>query len=93
MKRRNFIKATAASGIGATSIATAFGAVGGEPGDNNSAKFKLKYAPGIGVFREHAGADPIDNIKFIADQGFRAVFDNGFMNKEPALQEKLPMNL
>jgi len=48
---------------------------------SSSGKFKLKYAPGLGMFREHAGKDPIDNIKFMSDQGFRAIFDNGLMGK------------
>ena len=50
--------------------------------------FKLKYAPGFGMFREHAGTDPIDNIKFCYDQGFRAMFDNGLPGREPALSGK-----
>jgi hydroxypyruvate isomerase len=55
--------------------------------------FRLKYAPGLGMFRQHAGQDPIDNIKFCYDQGFRAVFDNGLMRREPALQEKIMAEL
>lgn len=51
--------------------------------------FKLKYAPGLGMFSELAGKDPLDNIKFCHDQGFRAVFDNGFMKKSPDQQEKI----
>jgi len=51
--------------------------------------FKLKYAPGFGMFRMNAGQDPIDNIKFCKDQGFRAMFDNGLPGREPALQEKI----
>jgi hydroxypyruvate isomerase len=43
--------------------------------------FKLKYAPSFGMFKEHAGNNPIDQLKFMADQGFRAVFDNGLMNR------------
>ncbi len=43
--------------------------------------FKLKYAPYFGMFKEHAGKNPIDQLKFMADQGFRAVFDNGLMNR------------
>jgi hydroxypyruvate isomerase len=35
----------------------------------------------------------MDQIRFISDQGFRAVFDNGLMNKEPALQEKIANEL
>ena len=56
-------------------------------------KFKLKYAPTLTAFRELAGKDPIDNIKFMADQGFRAVFDNGFPRKDPKLQEKIAKEL
>ncbi len=55
--------------------------------------FRLKYAPGLGMFRQHAGQDPIDNIKFCHDQGFRAVFDNGLMRREPALQEQIMAEL
>lgn len=51
--------------------------------------FKLKYAPGLGMFRQNAGEDPIDNIKFCYDMGFRAVFDNNFMRRTPELQEKI----
>jgi len=53
------------------------------------APFKLKYAPGLGMFRQNAGEDPIDNIKFCYDMGFRAVFDNNFMRRAPELQEKI----
>jgi len=53
------------------------------------APFKLKYAPSLGMFRQNAGEDPIDNIKFCHDMGFRAVFDNNFMRRAPELQEKI----
>lgn len=52
-------------------------------------KFKLKYAPSLGAFRAHAGNDPIDQIKFMADQGFSAMFDNGLMGKPADLQERM----
>jgi hydroxypyruvate isomerase len=54
-----------------------------------SKKFKLKYAPTFGQFKEHAGNDLIDQIKFMADQGFTAMFDNGLMGKPKDLQEKI----
>ena len=44
-------------------------------------KFKLKYAPPFGMFRQHAGRDLIDQLKFMAEQGFSAMFDNGLMGK------------
>ncbi len=56
-------------------------------------KFKLKYAPSLGMFREHAGEDPIDQIRFIHDVGFRAVFDNNIMRKSVDLQEKIAREL
>ena len=93
MKRRSFIKSTAVSGIALTGLTGAMGAYASDSKVSNSAKFKLKYAPSLGNFRELAGKDPIDNIKFIADQGFRAVFDNGLMKKPPELQEKIANEL
>ncbi len=52
-------------------------------------KFKLKYAPSFGQFRQLAGNDLIDQLKFMADQGFSAMFDNGMMGKPVDLQEKI----
>ena len=56
-------------------------------------KFKLKYAPGFGMFKEHAGKDPIDQLKFMADQGFSAIFDNGLMRKPKDLVAKIVKEL
>lgn len=89
MKRRNFLKNTAISGMALTGIAAMTEAAASETVSSNSAKFKLKYAPGLGTFRESAGKDPIDNLKFIADQGFTAVFDNGLAWRPPEMQEKI----
>jgi len=90
MQRRNFIQKSATvaamTGIGAT----AFGIPNFQDvKPSNSAFFKLRYAPGFGTFNELAGKDPIDQIKFCNDQGFRAMFDNGFMGKPVELQEKI----
>ena len=93
MERRSFLRNAAVAGAAITSFAGVSQSFASETTVSNSAKFKLKYAPHLGTFNEHAGKDPIDNIKFIADQGFRAVFDNGLMGKEPALQEKIANEL
>jgi hydroxypyruvate isomerase len=53
------------------------------------AGFKLKYAPGLGMFEAHSGKAHADQLKFIADQGFKAWFDNGLMGRPPAEQEAL----
>lgn len=51
--------------------------------------FNLKYAPHLGMFKELAGKDPIDQLTFMADQGFRAFEDNGMSGREVMLQEKM----
>lgn len=61
----------------------------GQTAQNQTGPFKLRYAPELGQFKHHAGDDPIDQIKFMADQGLRAFFDNGLMGKSPQLQEKI----
>jgi hydroxypyruvate isomerase len=94
MKRRNFIQNTVAGSIGLAGLTGTLGAVSSaSAASSNAASFKLKYAPSLGVFREHAGSDLFDQIQFIADQGFRAVFDNSLMNRDPALQEKIANEL
>jgi hydroxypyruvate isomerase len=55
----------------------------------DAAGFKLKYAPPIGMFEGNAGKNPIDQVKFMADQGFRAMFDNGLMNRPVGEQEAI----
>lgn len=93
MKRRNFIKNTALGSFMATGLTAGLSASASTQQSSNSAKFQLKYAPGLGTFNEMAGKDPIDQIKFMNDQGFRAIFDNGLMHKDPALQEKIANEL
>lgn len=58
-----------------------------------AAKFKLKYAPHFGMFEASAGKDLIDQLKFMADQGFTALEDNGMMKREPEVQEKIGKEL
>ena len=86
--RRDFLK-TAAVGAAALSFAPLGGAAQAEPAAGRGAGFKLKYAPGLGMFEASAGKNPIDQLKFIAGQGFRAWFDNGLMGRPPAEQESL----
>lgn len=45
-----------------------------------SHSFHLKYAPHIGSFTHLAGRDPIDQIHYMADLGFRAMEDSGFVS-------------
>ena len=78
--RRNFIKNATVTGAAILAAPAVFGSSAASKklkASDAVTPFKLKYAPGFGMFRQNAGQDPIDNIKFCKDQGFRAMFDNG----------------
>lgn len=86
MNRRTFVK----SGILAGAALT------GSPGlalaGNTSAyaePFTMKFAPHLGMFRHHAGEDPIRQLEFMAEMGFRAFEDNGMKAREEGLQQKM----
>ncbi len=42
----------------------------------SSSQFKLNYAPHLGMFTHHAGNDPVAQLEFMAEQGFRSFEDN-----------------
>jgi hydroxypyruvate isomerase len=94
VNRRNFL----ANGIGAAAALSLAGpgsaaasfqtAASSKPG-----KFKLKYAPSFGMFKEHSGDDPIAQIKFASDEGFTAMFDNGIMGRPIPQQDAIVKEL
>ncbi len=90
MDRRGFLATGLAAGAAAVSAAQGMQEVGRA---SSSGKFKLKYAPSFGQFKQNAGNDLIDQIKFMSDQGFRALFDNGLMGKPKDVQEKIAREL
>lgn len=91
MERRHFIKncglASAFAGL------TASGLHGFNYFDDKAIlkadTFKMKFAPHFGMFKHHAGEDFIDQINFMADEGFTAFEDNNMMNRDVALQTKI----
>jgi hydroxypyruvate isomerase len=86
--RRDFLKA-ATLGTAAVSLSPLRGSGQVKSASGARIGFKLKYAPDLGMFEAHAGKAPADRLKFIADQGFTAWFDNGLMGRPPAEQETL----
>ncbi|MGA2361288.1 MAG: TIM barrel protein [Candidatus Aminicenantales bacterium] len=86
--RRDFLKEAA---LGGAAIATAAAGLKGQTSPEKKAPppFKLKYAPPLGMFEWQAGKNPIDQLKFMAGQGFRAMFDNGLMGRPVADQEDI----
>jgi hydroxypyruvate isomerase len=90
--RRTFLKKATATGaaiIAAPAVFSRTPFLKNQKAADATTPFKLKYAPGFGMFREHAGEDPVNNIKFCHDMGFTAMFDNGLMSRTPADQEKI----
>lgn len=65
--------------------------LGNAVGGNTSAphKFNLKYAPHFGMFENHAGKDLADQLKFMADNGFMALEDNGLLKRSVEDQKKI----
>jgi hydroxypyruvate isomerase len=93
MKRRNFIANGVA--IAAATIPLSSAAKGSAGKEHVSAEkpFTCKFAPHAGMFANHAGKDFIDQIKFMHDQGFRAIEDNGLLKRSVEEQEKIGKEL
>jgi len=87
MDRRDFMAAGLAAGAVSAGLSAAHGQDAAAKG--NRAKFRMKYGPHFGMFRQSAGNDPLDQLQFAADQGFTAWEDNGMGGKSPELQEKI----
>jgi len=87
MKRRDFIKNSA--------MASAFSALplSATSSESHTAQQKhmyhLKYAPHAGMFKHHAGDSIIDQLNFMADQGFTAFEDNDMRNRPIEEQEAM----
>ena len=84
MERRSFVHASVAA---STTLL-------GRPGLSalrlsRSEPFAMDFAPHFGMFRAHAGDDPIAELQFMADEGFRALEDNGMRGRSVAEQEKI----
>ena len=52
-------------------------------------KFNLNYAPHLGMFKHHAGSDPMDQLRFMLEQGFTAFEDNNMKKRDVEVQNKI----
>ncbi len=82
--RRSFLQKTTAAAL-----------LAGLPSGSlsNTAKFKLNYAPHFGMFKHSAGEPLIDQLKFMADQGFTAMEDNNLKKRDVATQDAIAQEL
>lgn len=85
MKRRSFTKSM---GLGALAVAISPVQVTNYYFDT-AHKFNLNYAPHLGMFKNLAGEDPIDQLNFMADQGFTAFEDNDMKGRDTSVQQKM----
>ncbi len=95
MKRRDFMATSLAAGmlVSLSSKEETGQAQAEREAVKSRRKFKLKYAPHFGMFKEHAGPELIDELKFMADQGFTALEDNGLKQRPVEVQEKIGREL
>lgn len=91
MKRRQFIKKGAVTGslLSFSGAALANEVFKAPALGNNKHSFNLKYAPHDGMFKAHAGDSIIDQLEFMADQGFTAFEDNEMRNRSLELQNQM----
>lgn len=85
MERRAFL-----AGVGVAGVAGLAGGVRAESGEEKKrAPFTMAFAPHFGMFRHHAGEDPVAQLEFAAAQGFGAWEDNGMGGRPPEEQERI----
>ena len=85
MNRRNFIINSAFASTALISTNYLFSS----DTDNSRYNFNLNYAPHLGMFTNSAGTDPVDQLKFMYDQGFTAFEDNNMKKRDVSLQNRL----
>jgi hydroxypyruvate isomerase len=99
MKRRNFIQRTLSATALSIPVASVFATVNPDESKTQNGNipkektFNLNYGPHDGMFAQHAGKDFVDQIKFMYDQGFRSIEDNGMLRRSRDEQDKIGSTL
>src|SRR5690242_1983886 len=86
MQRRKFMQQSVLASAG---LITAAASNANDNKKDDNKIFHLNYAIHDGMFKNSAGNDFTDQIKFAYDQGFRAIEDNGFMDRPVDEQRKI----
>jgi hydroxypyruvate isomerase len=86
LTRRGFVAGAGAFGVaGLTgSLRAGEGAAGQSAG-----RFSMHFAPHFGMFKHHAGDDPVAQLEFAAGEGFTAWEDNGMGGRSEADQARI----
>lgn len=72
---------------------TALGAASPLFAASSKRNFKLKFAPHLGQFVGHAGENIVDQLTFMANEGFTVLEDNGMMQRPASTQETIARTL
>jgi hydroxypyruvate isomerase len=94
MERRKFIRNSFLTGAATITVGHPI-AIGSSAGNKNDTlltdnkPFNLDYAFHDGMFKNNAGEDFLDQIKWAHDQGFRSIEDNGMMSRTVEQQKKI----
>lgn len=89
MERRNFLKNSLAAGAAGLVPASLLANEVREQQTPAGKPFQLNYAFHDGMFKNHGGADFVDQIKWAYDQGFRSIEDNGMMGRPVEQQARI----
>lgn len=87
MDRRTFMAAAGAA-VGATGAAIASSSAHGQRAAAGES-FSMHFAPHFGMFRHLAGDDPVDQLRFAAEQGFTAWEDNSMAGRSVDDQQRI----
>jgi len=93
MNRRSFVQKSLTAGAIAALGSRPLGAQDEKDPSAPDTGVQLRYAPHFGMFKNHAGPDLIDQLRFMADQGFTAFEDNNMWKREVAVQEAIASEL
>lgn len=89
MDRRRFLQRSALAGGAILGGAGTAQAEMSSVLDSEPADFNLHYAPSPGQFEALGGSDPVDQIAFMAEQGFTALEDNGMKGRSKRQQTRI----
>ena len=81
------LEAVMNTGAGRTPVSAASAAAADDAAQQR--RFRLDYAPHFGMFATHAGRDPVDQLRFMAGEGFRSLEDNGMKGRPVEEQQRI----
>jgi len=94
MLRREFLSRSALLGV--VAACPRVGAAANDDrraGDSPRAPFHLNFAPHFGMFAHLAGQNLLDQLRFAADEGFRAWEDNEMKDRPAELQRQIAQTM